>query len=148
MRQDVERLQTLNTMIIMKSIDCKIFFVALVAFAASMLPETARAQQNIDKVISEYVESSGGTLSYRSVVKRNPSTRRIEKRVVELSVGDKELSRRLVEAFETDRKSADGIECTRQGQTYVCTLIWDDPRRVYEATVNGSWVSYSAVIYY
>ena len=70
----------------MKSIDCKILFVALVAFAASMLPETARAQQNIDKVISEYVEASRGTLSYRSVVKRNPSTRQIAKRVVELSV--------------------------------------------------------------
>ena len=114
-------------MIIMKSIDCKILFVALVAFAASMLPETARAQQNIDKVISEYVEASRGTLSYRSVVKRNPSTRQIAKRVVELSVDDKELGKQLVEAFETDRKCADGI---------------------YEITVNGCWVAYSAVIYY
>ena len=119
----------------MKSIDCKILFVALVAFAASMLPETARAQQNIDKVISEYVEASRGTLSYRSVVKRNPSTRQIAKRVVELSVDDKELGKQLV-------------ECTRQGQTYICTLIWDDPRRIYEITVNGCWVAYSAVIYY
>jgi len=135
-------------MIIMKSIDCKILFVALVAFAASMLPETARAQQNIYKVISEYVEASRGTLSYRSVVKRNPSTRQIAKRVVELSVDDKELGKQLVEAFETDRKCADGIECTRQGQTYICTLIWDDPRRIYEITVNGCWVAYSAVIYY
>ncbi len=116
-------------MIIMKSIDCKILFVALVAFAASMLPETARAQQNI-------------------VVKRNLSTRQIAKRVVELSVDDKELGKQLVEAFETDRKCADGIECTRQGQTYICTLIWDDPRRIYEITVNGCWVAYSAVIYY
>ena len=135
-------------MIIMKSIDCKILFVALVAFAASMLPETARAQQNIDKVISEYVEASRGTLSYRSVVKRNPSTRQIAKRVVELSVDDKELGKQLVEAFETDRKCADGIECTRQGQTYICTLIWDDPRRIYEITDNGCWVASSAVIYY
>ena len=107
------------------------------------------AQEHIDNLISRFIDSNGGTISYRSVVKRNPSTHEIEKRVVELSVSNKELGRQLIAAFEAEKGTADGMEINRVSPSYyTATLVWSSPRRIYELSVSGSWVSFSAVTNY
>lgn len=127
-----------------KIVTAVIAIVLLLGFGAGQ----ASAQERIDNLISKFVDGNSGTISYRSVVKRNSSTHEIEKRVVELSVSNKDLSRQLVEAFEAEKGTADGMEINRGSSYYTATLVWSFPRRIYELSVNGSWVSFSAVTDY
>lgn len=121
-----------------------IVIVVLSGFCAGQ----TSAQERIDNLISRFIDGNGGTISYRSVVKRNPSTHEIEKRVVELSVSNKELGRQLIAAFEAEKGTADGMEINRGSSYYTATLVWSFPRRIYELSVNGGWVSFSAVTDY
>lgn len=108
----------------------------------------ASAQERIDNLISRFIDGNTGTISYRSVVKRNQSTHEIEKHVVELSVSNRQLGQQLIEAFEAEKGKADGVEINRSSSYYTATLVWSSPRRVYEVSVSSGWVSFSSVTEY
>lgn len=134
----------------MNSAKLKIAIAAITLFLLSGLNcGQATAQERIDNLVAKFIDgNTGGTISYRSVVKRNPQTHEIERHVVELSVSNRQLGQQLIEAFEAEKSNADGVEISRGSSYYTATLVWNFPRRVYEVSVGGGWVSFSSVTEY
>jgi len=133
----------------MNSVKLKIAVATIALFVLSGLGcGQTSAQERIDNLVAKFIDGNTGTISYRSVVKRNPSTQEIEKHVVELSVSNRELGRQLIEAFEAEKSKADGVEINRGSSYYTATLVYSSPQRVYEVSVSSGWVSFSSVTRY
>ncbi len=133
----------------MNAVRLKIAIATIALFLLSGLGcGQASAQGRIDSLVTRFIDGNIGTISYRSVVKRNPQTHEIERHVVELSVSNRELGRKLIEVFEAEKSKADGVEINRGSSYYTASLVWSSPRRIYELSVSGSWISFSSVTRY
>lgn len=88
-------------------------------------------------------------ITLRSAVKRDPETGEVIKRVYELSaVNNRSLATEFVDAFHTDRETADVWDESRNGSIYNVTAVWLNPKRIYSLAVAGSMVTvYAQTIY-
>lgn len=122
---------------------------AIVVISCSAAAKVS-AQSRIDAVVKEFVDNndSNSNMSYRSVVKRDPKTNEIIKRVTELYVTNKDLARRLINAFEAETKTAEGVDINRGSSFYNATLVWSNPKRVYEISCGGGGISFSSLTEY
>ncbi len=98
------------------------------------------AQQRIDELLNREIDS--GTTVLKMAVKRDPETGEIIKRVKELAaIDDRALAREFIAAFEAERENADVWEEESNGNIYIATAIWQNPKRIYNLSVNGSILS-------
>lgn len=100
------------------------------------------AQERIDALMNRDMNSNRHGQTLRMAVKRDPTTGEVIKRVKELAaIDDRELAREFIAAFEAERDNADVWEEESNGNIYIATAIWQNPKRIYTLSVNGSIIS-------
>lgn len=100
------------------------------------------AQERIDALMNRDMNSNRHGQTLRMAVKRDPTTGEVIKRVKELAaIDDRELAREFIAAFEAERDNADVWEEESNGNIYIATAIWQNPKRIYTLSVNDSIIS-------
>lgn len=110
---------------------------------------SSSAQEHIEALLTRDIGGNRHGITLRSAVRRDPDTGEVIKRVYELSaVNNRSLAKEFVDAFHTDRETADVWDESRNGSIYNVTAVWLNPKRIYSLAVAGSMVTvYAQTIY-
>lgn len=112
----------------------KRIMIALVLAFVTLL--TASAQNKIDKLVERF--SATGRCSFTSAVKRNPSTRRVEKVVKELEIAS-DPAKELYDAFMEELKTgATKLAVKDDKTTIILKCQTQKTNRIYMLKVDGN----------